>query len=428
MSMMRDLNRILKSSWSMYRRTLASEAKGLVLREHAHGATLMADMGTGILIRGDNRKICRELMDDPDFCGKLSLIYIDPPFYSMNDRKSVVKAGDEAIRHASYRDKWEDGCVEYLKMLTPRLMLMRDLLAEDGLIFVHVDWHAGHLVRMMMDEIFGEDMFVNEIIWQYKSGGATRKRFSRKHDNIYIYSKTKNYRFYPLAEKSYNRDFKPYRFKGIEEFCDETGWYTLVNMKDVWNIDMVGRTSAERTGYATQKPEKLLERIISCCTEKGDFVADFFCGSGTTGVAAAKLGRRFIIVDSGCLAAETAEARLIREGISFDVFDAAGTKPHKMKAELEVSSKEGAVTVSLGGIKSEFIKNGLDASADTLKSVLSWSIDFGYDGAVHRPSLIMTRERGRIKTTVSGTAGRTGMISVKVTDIFGETFYREFTV
>ena len=105
MSMMRDINRILKSSWSMYRRTLASEAKGLVLREHAHGATLMADMGTGILIRGDNRKICRELMDDPDFCGKLSLIYIDPPFYSMNDRKSVVKAGDETIRHASYRDK-----------------------------------------------------------------------------------------------------------------------------------------------------------------------------------------------------------------------------------------------------------------------------------------------------------------------------------
>ena len=128
---------------------------------------------------------------------------------------------------------------------------------------------------------------------------------------------------------------------------------------------------------------KLFERIISCCTEKGDFVADFFCGSGTTGVAAAKLGRRFIIVDSGCLAAETAEARLIREGISFDVFDAAGTKPHKMKAELEVSSKEGEVTVSLGGIKSEFIKNGLDASADTLKSILNWSIDFGYDGAVH---------------------------------------------
>lgn len=103
-----------------------------------------------------------------------------------------------------------------------------------------------------MDEIFGEDNFVNEIIWHYKSGGSGKRHFSRKHDTILVYSKTKKYYFLPDKEKSYNRGFKPYRFKGVKEYKDDMGWYTMVTMKDVWNVDMVGRTSSERTGYATQ--------------------------------------------------------------------------------------------------------------------------------------------------------------------------------
>ena len=125
-----------------------------------------------------------------------------------------------------------------------------------------------------------------------------------------MYSKTAKYKFFIQKEKSYNRGLKPYRFKGVEEFQDEVGWYTMVNMKDVWSIDMVGRTSAERTGYATQKPEKLMERIIECSTEEGDLVGDFFCGSGSLGVSAAKLGRRFVMADTGNLAIEVAKKRL----------------------------------------------------------------------------------------------------------------------
>ena len=106
-----------------------------------------------------------------------------------------------------------------------------------------------------------EKNFVNEIIWTYKSGGSSKKHFARKHDTILVYSKTDKYYLSLPKEKSYNRGLKPYRFKGVEEFQDETGWYTMVNMKDVWNIDMVGRTSAERTGYATQKPEALLSSL-----------------------------------------------------------------------------------------------------------------------------------------------------------------------
>lgn len=222
----------------------------------------------------------KTLLDERQMAGKIQMIYIDPPFFSKSNYDAVVKAGDTNIKHLAYGDKWEKGLSEYLKMLAVRLYLMKDLLADDGLIWLHLDWHVVHYAKVIMDEVFGEKNFVNEIIWTYKSGGTSKKHFARKHDTILVYAKSGKYRFYPLQEKSYNRQFKPYRFKGVKEYKDEAGWYTMVNMKDVWNIDMVGRTSAERTGYATQKPEQLLSRMIESCTREGDICADFFCGSG----------------------------------------------------------------------------------------------------------------------------------------------------
>ncbi len=262
---------------------------------------------------GDNKELLNIMRSqkEPD---KLSLIYIDPPFYTKSDREAVITEGEQKRKTVAYRDRWDD-MGEYLTMLGLRLMLMRDVLSEDGLIFVHVDWHAAHYVRLMMDDIFGAERFVNEIIWQYKSGGSTKKHFARKHDNILVYSKSAKYSFYPQKEKSYNRGLKPYRFKGVEEFQDDIGWYTMVNMKDVWNIDMVGRTSGERNGYATQKPEKLMERIILSASKKGDLVADFFCGSGTFGVVAARLGRSFIMADNSELAVNISAERLDKEKI-----------------------------------------------------------------------------------------------------------------
>lgn len=286
-----------------------------------------------ILAFGDNAAFMKYLLDECDMRGKLKLIYIDPPFFSKANYEAVIRsdAADDTdtsadnagknrnkkLKRFAYTDIWEQGMEEYLHMLCVRLLFMRDLLAEDGTIWVHLDWHSVHYVKVLMDEIFGDANFINEIIWQYKSGGSSKRHFARKHDNILVYGKTKDYYLKLPKEKSYNRGFKPYRFKGVEEFCDELGWYTMVNMKDVWNIDMVGRTAAERTGYATQKPEALLMRIIEAASCEGDTVADFFCGSGTLGAAASKLGRRWLCCDKGEAAAAACVKRFSESNTGF---------------------------------------------------------------------------------------------------------------
>jgi DNA modification methylase len=191
----------------------------------------------------------------------------------------------------------------YLVWLNARLYEMKRLLKDTGSIVVHLDWHASHYVKVEMDKIFGSDCFLNEIVWCYKSGGASpKRRFSRKHDILLLYTKSEGYKFNGQTEKSYNRGFKPYRFKGVQEYQDEIGWYTIVGMKDYWEIDMVGRTSSERIGYPTQKPEALLERLIKSLSDEGSVVADFFCGGGTTPAVAQRLNRRWIACDQSRIA------------------------------------------------------------------------------------------------------------------------------
>ena len=243
---------------------------------------------------------------------KTDFIYIDPPFYSGADYKAKIVEDGKVKTTEAYSDKW-DSFADFLEALAVRIILMREVMAPEGLLAVHLDTRAAHYVKVLMDEIFGPDRLVNELIWSYKSGGASTKCFSKKHDTILLYSKGKKYYFEPQKERSYNRGGKPYRFKGVEEFQDESGrWYTMVNRKDVFNVDMVGRTSSERTGYATQKPEKLMEILIKSCCPEGGLCADFYCGSGTFGAAAKKLGRHFLLCDDSELAVKIAEERLAR--------------------------------------------------------------------------------------------------------------------
>lgn len=246
--------------------------------------------------------------------GKLDLIYIDPPFFTMANYKNRVEIeylGDKKILQPyAYTDVWKDGFTEYLTMITTRLILMKKLLSDKGSIYVHVDFRTVHYIKLVMDYIFGLDRFLNEVIWSYKSGGTSSKHYSRKHDNILVYTKTDKYIFNPQKEKSYNRGYKPYRFKGVMEYEDSLGWYTLVNLKDVWQIDMVGRTSKERLGYDTQKPESLLERIILSSSDEGSLVADFFAGSGTTLTVAEKNNRKWIGSDKGNSSITTIVKRL----------------------------------------------------------------------------------------------------------------------
>lgn len=199
----------------------------------------------------------------------------------------------------------------------PRIKEMYRVLKDEGTLALQMDYRISHWLRIICDDIFGYKNCTNVVQWSYSSGGSSKKRLSQKNDEIIIYAKNiKKQIFNPMKQKSYNRDFKPYRFTGVEEYKDEYGlWYTMVNMKCIWeDIPMVGRTSGERVDYATQKPKKLMERIIKLYSNEGDTVADFFMGSGSFIVSAKELNRQFIGCDINPKAIEITEKRLEKIG------------------------------------------------------------------------------------------------------------------
>lgn len=248
------------------------------------------------------------------YSNKIDLIYIDPPFFTNMsfDKKIKINLDDEEIilKRNDFSDSYENGLEQFIYDIALRMNLMRELLSDTGSIYVHVDNRINHYIRIVLDEVFGEKNFINEIIWVYKSGGASNRRFSKKHDNIYLYSKTNKYIFNQQKEKSYNRGYKPYKFRDVIEYKDDLGWYTLVKAKDVWNINMVGRTSKERVNYSTQKPLELIKKAILASTNDNAIVADFYLGSGTTAVAARELNRKWIGCDQNPISIIYTERRL----------------------------------------------------------------------------------------------------------------------
>lgn len=404
------------------------------------------------LIHGNNISVCRYLVDN-GYKSAIKLIYVDPPFFSKNDYKTQIKLKNKenqsipVIRQKAYKDSWEDGMEEYLIMLASRLFAFKELLSEDGTIWVHLDWHASHYVKILMDEIFGEDNFINEIIWNYKSGGVSKRRFARKHDTLLFYGKGSDYYFKPLKEKSYNRGYKPYRFKGVEEFEDEKGWYTMVNMKDVWQIDMVGRTSAERTGYATQKPEALLKRIIESCTEKGDLCADFFGGSGTLSAVANKMNRTWLSCDMGGISTTSTLKRILGEHGAFRLYKAIDEKniDEPISVEVEITepvisdAKKKQISVKLTNYQllntdsiavpqKELPVVKKIAKDDWIQLIDYFAVDFDYNGEVFRPQKILIRDNENINPIISmtymGTDGSNNTpvkIAIKIGDIFGNS-------
>lgn len=405
--------------------------------------------GESLLAKGDNLEFIRFLMGKRELEGKVQLIYMDPPFYSKASYDAVIRLKSPlvpqvpAIKPSAYDDVWKTGIEDYLRMLCVRFFLMKDLLSDQGCFWVHLDWHVVHYVKILLDEIFGDKNFINEIIWNYKSGGTGKRNFSRKHDTLLFYSKTKHYYFKPLKEKSYNRDYKPYRFKGVKEYKDELGWYTMVNMKDVWQIDMVGRTSAERTGYATQKPEQLLSRIVESCSREGDLCADFFGGSGTLAAAAERLGRRWISCDIGELAAASC---LKRMSVKKSAFTLMGDRPDSpgdalildVKAEpIEFTSKQ-LVTVALKGYEPEGRSIPLKGEEreiieafcreDPLQLLEYWSVDFHYDGTIHKAEFSFPKEKDAIEKSCSQIGQNMGRISVRAVDVFGNSMLKVLDV
>lgn len=275
------------------------------------------------LFLGDNRLVLSSLLNGParkeiDAHGGIKLIYIDPPFNTGADFFMDLEAGrggyktkPRRLSALAYRDHWGKGAVDFMNMIHERLLLMRDLLADDGCIYVHCDWRFNSWLRLLLDEVF--NFYINEICWHYTGGGRAENYFSKKHDTIFIYSKSASFTFNGGAIRVPYKKSSSYAKSGI---TSRAGKKYMPNPAgtipdDVWDIPIINPLSSERLGYPTQKPEALLERIIKTSSNPGDIVADFFCGSGTLPAVAERLNRKWIAADSGQLAVHTARKRLL---------------------------------------------------------------------------------------------------------------------
>ena len=275
---------------------------------------------------GDNLQVMSHLLKT--YRGKINLIYIDPPFDSKADYKKKIELRGKTVENdrtafeeKQYTDIWTND--EYLQFMYERLMLMRELLADNGSIYVHCDWHKSHYLRCILDEIFGATKFNNEIVWHYANAGlkARSKKFHQVSDTLYVYRKGDQFIFNPLFKKRKDgqskqakRKFNPVT-KKADMVRDEHGKivYTIkeeILENSVWETGSMSN-SPERIGYPTQKPVALLERVIKASSNPGDLVFDCFMGSGTTQAVAMKLGRRFIGADINLGAIETTSKRLL---------------------------------------------------------------------------------------------------------------------
>jgi site-specific DNA-methyltransferase (adenine-specific) len=317
------------------------------------------------LYYGDNLEILREYIKDES----IDLIYLDPPFNSNQSYNILFAEKNGTQSHAqikAFEDTWHwdtikaeetyreiveklptkissliqafrsflgsNDMMAYLVMMAIRLYELHRVLKQTGSIYLHCDPTASHYLKLVLDSIFGAKNIQNEIIWVYKSGGATKRRFGRKHDVIFFYSKNSDkYIFNPQKEKSYM--MHEYGFTKSEFHKDEKGQYTWVIMKDWWEIPSIGSADKQRLGYPTQKPEALLERIIKASSNEGDLVLDPFCGCGTTITVAEKLERKWIGIDITHLAISLMKHRLkdtFGDGIEYKVIgepvDSAGAE------------------------------------------------------------------------------------------------------
>jgi site-specific DNA-methyltransferase (adenine-specific) len=267
--------------------------------------------GPDLVVRGDNAEVLPGLPD-----GAFTMVYIDPPFNTGRAQKrqemTMVRSADgdrigfsgqryETIKGALQR--YDDAFGDYWGFLEPRLIEAWRLLAPDGTLYLHLDYREVHYAKVMLDAIFGRDSFLNEIIWAYDYGARTRRRWPTKHDNVLVYVKDPSAYHFDTDEV----DREPYMAPGlVTPQKRELGKLPT----DVWWHTIVSPTGREKTGYPTQKPEGLVRRMVAASSRPGDWVLDFFAGSGTLGAVAQRLGRRFVCIDENPQAVEVMAARL----------------------------------------------------------------------------------------------------------------------
>lgn len=347
---------------------------------------------TNKLIWGDNKLILSSLANGPmrkeiEAQGGLKLIYIDPPFDVGADFSMELKIGDgqneesftknpSVIEEIAYRDTWGKGADSFIAMIYERIKLMHGLLAEDGSIYVHCDYRLNSAVRLAMDEIFGKDNFVNEIVWSYRSGGASKKEsLPRKHDSILFYRKSEGFK----VNTQYERQYLEKKFIGTLQ-DNEGRWYVDTILRDVfegiinvktddgiitYNTRPVLNVSTERNDYPTQKPEGLIELLLTLASSEGDLVADFFCGSGTTMAVAEKMNRKWIGSDIGKFGVHTSRKRMIdiqrklkKEGMDFRAFEILNVGRYDRESYLTVNDDLRAEEMAQQSVikEKEFVK------------------------------------------------------------------------
>lgn len=346
-AILQNFNRILKYKGAD--ETSMILERGMPLYEMEKQETVGENKDGNMVIRGECVSACAYLKEKGI---QVDLVYIDPPFASGADyakkvyirrnpkvAEAIEKAEQEldidelkAFEEKMYGDVWDKE--KYLNWMWENLMAIKSVMSETASIYVHLDWHIGAYVKILLDEIFGEMNLINEIVWWYPSGSDPSQCFNRKHDTIFLYSKNQNcYTFnfddiaIPYTEK------QKARFKEIDE--DGRRFYWNKNPRgervktymksgigeyDVWNIG-IDATLNKNLGYATSKPPKLLERIIKASSNENMIVADFFGGSGVTAAVANKLGRKFIHCDIGLNSIQTTRDRLVADGAELDVLE-----------------------------------------------------------------------------------------------------------
>ena len=336
------------------------------------------------LILGDNLEVLKEIPSE-----SIDLVYVDPPFFS--NRHYEVIWGDEG-EVASFNDRWSGGINHYIGWLYERVEELYRVLKSTGSFYLHCDWHANAYIRVhILDKIFGDKNFVNEIVWCYGSGGASPKRFSRKHDTIFFYTKNEKYYF--------NTDEVREPYSSPEKSATPK----IVNGKsylkmhplgripfDWWTIPVLTNSSKERIGYPTQKPEALLERIIKASSNPGDIVLDAFCGGGTTPAVARRLGRKFIGIDQSVRAIAVSNARLEKQTdlLIDDVYEVK-TKAYdydKLR-NMDPLKFESLMIELFGGVPN--IKQRSDGGKDGIKRVdgIALPIQVKQQSTVGRPQI-----------------------------------------
>ena len=298
------------------------------------------------LIWGDNKLIMSSLLKK--FSGKINLIYIDPPFATGADFKFKIRIGEDKdkitkehsiLEEKAYRDTWGSGLDSFLSYMYERLLLMKDFLCDNGSIYIHLDWHVGHYIKLIMDEIFGYENFRSEIVWNVGSVSgfkSQKKGFVRQNDTILYYIKNPDDYVFNKEYLPYKQEYidKMFRYKdengrlfrkrrGGKQYLDEskgvplgTVWNDIISFQTATNLN-------EYLNFETQKPEKLIKRIILASSNSSDLVADFFCGSGTTATVAEKLGRRWITCDLSRYAIHLTRKRLLNIEKSKDLINSS---------------------------------------------------------------------------------------------------------